>query len=505
MAISKITQQGLEGVDATCKNVVVGDGAGAAISTATQSTAVGTSALASNQTGNRNTAIGTCALYTVTTSTDNTAVGANALRSSTTGVSNIAIGSSNAVANTSGGCNTTVGTFAFQVNTSGCANTSLGYQSLCANTTANNNTAVGYQALLANTTGAQNTAIGRLAGTSNTTGTGNSFLGHAAGQYVTTGSNNTIVGRFDGNQGGLDIRTSSNNIVLSDGDGNPRQVISSNGSVGFNGRIPSSGGITLSGLGAEFNNGDGVLYLARSGGTPFFIQRCTNTGEMIAFMNGANTRASIGLSPTGSDNFKVYGCSNYAEFGSCTVGFQAYGGFNHAVPYAPGTCAYRDNALCWGGSSVRWKTIYAVNSTINTSDVNEKQDIEALTEAELRVAAQAKTLVKKFRWKQSVAEKGEDVARIHVGVIAQELQSAFEAEGLDPHRYSLFTKDVWWEAEVEFEQPIRDENNIETSEMETVSRIEHFREEENAPEGAVRKERLGVRYTELLAFIIAAI
>ena len=51
---------------------------------------------------------------------------------------------------------------------------------------------------------------------------------------MTTGSRNTIIGRYNGNQGGLDIRTSSNNIVLSDGDGNPRLhssgVISGDGS-----------------------------------------------------------------------------------------------------------------------------------------------------------------------------------------------------------------------------------------------------------------------------------
>jgi hypothetical protein len=39
---------------------------------------------------------------------------------------------------------------------------------------------------------------------------------------MTTGSKNTILGGYNGNQGGLDIRTSSNNIVLSDGDGNPQ-------------------------------------------------------------------------------------------------------------------------------------------------------------------------------------------------------------------------------------------------------------------------------------------
>jgi len=54
-------------------------------------------------------------------------------------------------------------------------------------------------------------------------------LGRSSGSTMTTGSKNAIVGQFNGNQGGLDIRTSSNNIVLSDGDGNARTLIDSNG------------------------------------------------------------------------------------------------------------------------------------------------------------------------------------------------------------------------------------------------------------------------------------
>jgi hypothetical protein len=46
---------------------------------------------------------------------------------------------------------------------------------------------------------------------------------------VTSGNKNTILGAYNGNQGGLDIRTSSNNIVLSDGDGNVRAHCDSSG------------------------------------------------------------------------------------------------------------------------------------------------------------------------------------------------------------------------------------------------------------------------------------
>ena len=48
---------------------------------------------------------------------------------------------------------------------------------------------------------------------------------------MTTGSKNTILGAYNGNAGGLDIRTASNNIVLSDGDGNPRLYLTSGGAL----------------------------------------------------------------------------------------------------------------------------------------------------------------------------------------------------------------------------------------------------------------------------------
>ena len=54
-------------------------------------------------------------------------------------------------------------------------------------------------------------------------------MGQGAGNQITSGDANTIIGRYNGNQGGLDIRTSSNNIVLSDGDGNPRLYFITNG------------------------------------------------------------------------------------------------------------------------------------------------------------------------------------------------------------------------------------------------------------------------------------
>ena len=131
---------------------------------------------------------------------------------------------------------------------------------------------------------------------------------------------------------------------------------------------------------------------------------------------------------------------------------------------APGV----DGTISIGRAAARWSTVYAATGTINTSDEREKQDIAELDATEKRVAVALKGLIKKFRFKDAVQSKGE-TARIHVGVIAQEVIAAFQAEGLDPMRYAIVCYDEW-------------------------------AAEDDRPAGS----RYGVRYEELLAFIVGA-
>ena len=57
----------------------------------------------------------------------------------------------------------------------------------------------------------------------------------------------------------------------------------------------------------------------------------------------------------------------------------------------------------------------------------------------------------------------------------------------------MFCSDTWWEKEEEYTD---DDGKEQTRVMDYVT-------EESAPEGATKKTRLGVRYSELLAFIIS--
>ena len=146
-----------------------------------------------------------------------------------------------------------------------------------------------------------------------------------------------------------------------------------------------------------------------------------------------------------------------------------------------------DNTCSLGAASYRMSVLYAGTGTINTSDANLKQDIDDLDAAELSVATVIKGLVKKYRFKDAVETKGAD-ARIHVGVVAQEVEQAFIDAGLDPNRYALFCRDTWYEVgdtELTNNTP-EDEVTADTP-------------------GAVEKTRLGIRYDELLAFVIAAL
>ena len=126
--------------------------------------------------------------------------------------------------------------------------------------------------------------------------------------------------------------------------------------------------------------------------------------------------------------------------------------------------------------------MYAGTGTINTSDGRTKQDIQSISEAENRVAVALKKQIRSFRFKDAVIEKG-DSARVHFGVIAQDVAAEFVKEGLDPNKYGLFCYDEWEE-----QQEIWDG-------------VKGVLIQQYIPAG----NRFGIRYEELLAFIISAI
>lgn len=171
-----------------------------------------------------------------------------------------------------------------------------------------------------------------------------------------------------------------------------------------------------------------------------------------------------------------------------------------------------NNSHKLGDATYRWSEVFAINGTINTSDAREKQQVRDLDAAELATAQQLKGKIKAFKWNHAVEKKG-DGARIHIGAMAQEVAATFVENGLDPDRYGIFCRDVWYT--LNGEVVIADANgNVTLTHYELDGEVVGRDEEGKLPDGAVevttvfaaeRHEQFGLRYEQLLAFIIAAI
>lgn len=138
---------------------------------------------------------------------------------------------------------------------------------------------------------------------------------------------------------------------------------------------------------------------------------------------------------------------NLGVSGDYDMGFVINAANRVVIESSPDLYALRpgaDNSQPLGNASFRWSVVYAGTGTINTSDERTKQQISGLTEKEKAVALAIKGLIRSFKFNDSVDEKG-DAARIHMGVVAQDVKAAFEAEGLDPFKYGILCYDSWGE------------------------------------------------------------
>ena len=212
-------------------------------------------------------------------------------------------------------------------------------------------------------------------------------------------------------------------------------------------------------------------------------------GEAIAF-NMVYTEAATStgwqwLSRYAGANLQLHRNTNNAGFTPQLIIYTA--------GFTPGS----NNAVSLGDATNRWSQVYAVNGTINTSDGRMKQDVEVLDEAEKRTAIAIKGLLRKFRFKDAVAAKG-DTARLHIGAVAQDVAQAFRNNGLDPEHYGIFCYDEWGDKfeNIVIEEQYTDENGKQQTRFVKTDQMRQTQWAGNS---------YGLRYEQLLAFVIAAI
>jgi hypothetical protein len=276
-------------------------------------------------------------------------------------------------------------------------------------------------------------------------------------------------------------------ISFADGEG----TTASAGQINFR-------GTTHINLTTGFNSFQVPSFFNGSGGFNITINRPTVSDRLIAFSTTSVNRWAIG-----ADN-ATEGGSN-AGSGFCILSYTDAGASlrtNLYIDRANGTFIVNgvvrpstDNTRNLGDASFRWATVFAGTGTINTSDAREKTLIEGLSEAEKRIAKTIKASIGKYQWLDAVAEKGADKARIHIGVTAQAVQTAFEAEGLDPWRYAILCADEIIEV-IETKRTVTNEDGTTD---EVTDRTERTK---IGPDGKPLV-RLGVRYDQLNMFLMA--
>ena len=149
-----------------------------------------------------------------------------------------------------------------------------------------------------------------------------------------------------------------------------------------------------------------------------------------------------------------------------------------------------DNIATLGSSAYRWSQVYAGAGAINTSDERAKADVTAPQDALLKAIQGVDFHV--FRFKDAVEKKG-DAARIHAGVVAQEVQAAFATQGLDAADYGLFCYDKWDDEYEDVE--VVDQPEVLGENGEVVSpAVTHTEQRLITAAG----DRYGIRYEELL-------
>jgi hypothetical protein len=233
-----------------------------------------------------------------------------------------------------------------------------------------------------------------------------------------------------------------------------------------------------------------VQHFMKPGGDMFFHYNIGATAEFKDFFLGTGERKIIaegGLRVTSSEGTVPHelilggGTTGMRENTANTLSFYAGNAEAWIVGADPGNLyPASDNTRQLGISGNRIKEIFCANGTINTSDKREKEAIRTLEESEERVAKKLKKLLRIYKFKDSVKEKG-GKARKHCGVMAQDLKDAFESEGLVAEEYGILCYDEW-EGTPEI---LRYDGTV-------------------AREATTAGSRYGIRYDELFAFILAA-
>lgn len=189
---------------------------------------------------------------------------------------------------------------------------------------------------------------------------------------------------------------------------------------------------------SQINKASGVLGIRDDGVTQIPSFATGATTMLVIGDNDATDTANL------SYNFSNLNASNYCMSDGGTTTLMI--GFQRIMPSGDGSADL-------GKASQAFGNIYSKTAVQVTSDAAQKTVIGSLGDAAYTDGQKlAESLFGLdaclFKLNASIAEKGADKARLHAGFIAQQVESAITAAGLDPEDFALWTKNPVYKTEM---------------------------------------------------------
>lgn len=171
------------------------------------------------------------------------------------------------------------------------------------------------------------------------------------------------------------------------------------------------------------STGDGLLFNALAGSPGW---RFTTTAA------GVRTQAAIPKYALGIDgnNFTAYTTDFYLNLSDGNYGIQLS---SAGTRFAPRT----DALISCGSGGYRWTQVFAVNSTIGTSDKRKKTNIRQISDNEVSAFYEIGMLDSVWQWMDKYQTEG-DEARLHSGPTVQDAIEIMDKYGLDWSTYACF-------------------------------------------------------------------
>lgn len=156
--------------------------------------------------------------------------------------------------------------------------------------------------------------------------------------------------------------------------------------------------------------------------------------------------------------------------------------------FRPGT-----NTVNLGNATVRWKAVYALDGSINTSDRNLKDNIQKLTDIHKKFFM--KLVPVSFTFKEGTS------GRTHIGFISQDVEEAMTELGLTALDFAGFCKDVKTKVITRTEVKLDSEGNEVVDEDGKPIYVDIEEEVPDLDENGNEQYIYSLRYTEFIAII----